>query len=871
MEMKRNIGKVSLIAGALLPMLSLTAVMAFPVQQDVSDAETVVPDAEPVLSEAELLKEKVTSGYKNLKFIQYDGVTEDTLYPEVMTVYEDVREALAAPGLDEGDVPRFKSILLDLSDLLLRGSVYYSNRGDMGEMTRYATAYVDLRTDPLMRDMSFSSADTDLYPSLVYCAASGAYNSGNYEKAADYLEEYLSTGATERREQVSLFLAQACLNAKCPERGVDRVIAATEQYPANFNLLMLALQCCLESGETERMQPLLTKALAMRPEDEQLLMAQGRIFEDTGDYSSAIDIFQQLYEQKPNSLSVNQHLALCYYNLAADYYNKSLVAGDDKTAKRYSRQAQAYFSSSRNKLETVVENDPTNPKYLRALAITYGCLGDKTRLDDLNVRMQALGLPTMPMNGMPESIAFSDGKSSGSGGAAAGAVPDFQQFARGYVERELASWAKRGEFEKTEDYEKRVNKDNVYQQYQMLCKRAESDYLRKYAGRLRINDLTLEPYDVDNESYMINSAMGPIVVHVPLKNKEAEAFKSTWNSIQLRNPRYFIKDNRVAIASVELVTSAGKTYRYDAAQAADYDFTDVAIDMSSFLAQGNSRRERTDGVAGSSTGKGNKVIRAKSDVDEGIPMTARKADKSIALIIANENYKQVTDVESALNDGETFAKYCTMTLGIPESQVMLYENVTYAEMLGALRKLRQLTDALGDGVDVIFYYAGHGFPDEGSKEAYLLPVDGDGFTSATSFSLKKLYSDLGSMGAENVMVFLDACFSGATREGGMLAEARGVALKPRLSEPEGNMFVLSAASDRETALPYREKNHGLFTYFLLKKLQETKGNVTLRDLSRYVEEMVKKNSLTVNQKLQTPHTVVSGRMGEIWNSKRLRP
>ncbi|MDE5808484.1 MAG: caspase family protein, partial [Muribaculaceae bacterium] len=257
-------------------------------------------------------------------------------------------------------------------------------------------------------------------------------------------------------------------------------------------------------------------------------------------------------------------------------------------------------------------------------------------------------------------------------------------------------------------------------------------------------------------------------------------------------------------------------------------------------------------------------------VDENIPVTSRKAEKTIALVISNENYKQVTDVESALNDGETFAKYCTMTLGIPESQVMTYENVTYAEMLGAMQKLKQLAGALGDGVDIIVYYAGHGFPDEGNKDAYLLPVDGDGFTTATSYPLKKLYSDLSGMGADNVMVFLDACFSGATRDGGMLAEARGVALKPRVSDPEGNMFVLSAASDQETALPYREKNHGLFTYYLLKKIQDTKGNVTLQDLSRYVEDMVKKNSLTVNRKLQTPRTSVSGRMKDNWTSKRLR-
>lgn len=816
-----------------------------------------------------MLVDKASDSYKNLKFIQYDGVLETELYPKVMEVYTNVNEAMEAPRLSDADRTRFKGILLDISNLLIKGSMFYSSAGDTDSMSRFATAYVDTRLNPAMQGMPFGSSDASMYPALLYCAASGAYNSGDYAKAADYLEAYLETDATDRREQVALFFGQACLNAKCPERAVEKLVGAVNAYPANFNLLMLALQNCLEAGYTDRMQPLLDKALVMRPDDEQLLNAQARLYENEGNYSSAIDLFQKLYDMKPNSLPVNQHLALCYYNQAADYYNKALMESEDKNSKKYMRQARAYFDTAASKLAIVVDNDPTNLKYLRALAISYGCMGDKTRLDDINVRLVALGQSPMPMNGMPESITFADNSAKASGASVK--VPDYQEFARAYVESKLAEWSKRKEFEKLEDYEKRVNQDNVYKEYQALCRQAEKDYLNRYTGRLRISDLSLHPYDVDNESYLIESTMGPIVVKVPLKNKEAEAFKSSWNAIQLRNPKYYIKDNHVAIASVDLVTSAGKTYSYSAANAANYDFTDVQLDVNSILAQSTSRQGRNNYTANRDTGSETRVIRAKSDVDENIPVTSRKAEKTVALVMANEDYKRVTKVESALNDGEIFAKYCTQTLGIPESQVMLMENLTYAEMLAAVQKLKHLTGALGDGVDVIVYYAGHGFPDEGSKDAYLLPVDGDGYTTAASYPLKKLYSELSAMGAANVMVFLDACFSGATRDGGMLAQARGVALKPKKTDPEGNMYVLSAASDQETALPYREKNHGMFTYFLLKKIKDSKGNATLKEISGYVEENVRKNSLTVNHKLQTPRTSVSGNMSRDWSSKKLRP
>lgn len=829
-------------------------------------AETNEEDNDALVSQQ--LADKVTESYKQLKFVQYEGVTEDQLYPMVMNVRNDVLAAMDAPKPLPDDVTRFKGILLDLAPLLMKASQYYSAQSQPEKMSEYARAYVDTRIDPRMADINFGTSADAVYPTMVYIAASSAYNAQDFAKAIDYFNAYLATKATDRREQVAMFLGQACLKENTPEKGIDRLLEAVNVYPANLQLLMITLQNCIDGGYSDNMQPLLDRALALKPGDEQLLALQARLYENDNNWNDALGIYQQLYDLRPNSMSVNQHLALCYYNLGADYYNRALMESDEKLSKKYSRQSNAYFSSAADKLNVVVENDPTNTKYLRALAVSYGCLGNKERLDEVNLRLSALGIAPMAMNGMPESIVFGDNAKK-ENTAQSQAVPDFQEFARGYVEMQLAEWSKRREFEKTEDFEKRVSQDNLYAEYQRLCKQAEADYLKKYAGRMRISDLQLEPYDIDNETYLINSAMGPIVVKVPLKNKEAEAFKSQWNSIKLRNPRYYIKDNRVAIASVELVTSAGKTYSYNSEKAADYDFTDVQLDVNSILAQ--NQRNNQSQAGGNVTAQKTNVIRAKSDVDQNIPVTSRRAEKTVALIMANENYKNVTAVSSALNDGETFAKYCTQTLGIPESQVMLYEDMTYAEMLSAVAKLRKLVAALGDGVDVIVYYAGHGFPDEGSKDAFLLPVDGDGFTTAASMPLKKFYSDLSAMHADNVMVFLDACFSGAARDGGMLAEARGVALKPREAAPEGNMFILSAASDQETALPYKEKNHGLFTYFLLKKIQETKGNVSLKDLSAYVEDQVKRNSLTVNSKMQTPRTSVSGNMANTWASKKLRP
>ena len=172
--------------------------------------------------------------------------------------------------------------------------------------------------------------------------------------------------------------------------------------------------------------------------------------------------------------------------------------------------------------------------------------------------------------------------------------------------------------------------------------------------------------------------------------------------------------------------------------------------------------------------------------------------------------------------------------------------------------------------NIILYYAGHGIPDEASKTAYLLPVDGSGTDVSTGYKLDDLYALLGKMPASRITVFMDACFSGSKREEGMLASARGVALKAKSGTPQGNMVVFSAAQGNETAYPNKEKQHGLFTYYLLKKLQETEGDVSLQDLGDYIITNVKQQSVLLNSKLQTPCVTPSATLGSEWQNWKLK-
>ena len=259
-----------------------------------------------------------------------------------------------------------------------------------------------------------------------------------------------------------------------------------------------------------------------------------------------------------------------------------------------------------------------------------------------------------------------------------------------------------------------------------------------------------------------------------------------------------------------------------------------------------------------------------SDVDKELPQTTVEQQNTFVVIIANEHYQTVDGVPFANNDGAMFEAYCRQTLGIPQDNIRMVKDATLNGMRHQIDWLRKVMETFNGRASAIVYYAGHGIPDEQSHASFLLPTDGYPTNMKSAYSLDELYQTLGNMPAHSVTVFLDACFSGSKRGEGMIASARGVEIKARNSTPRGNMVVFSAAQGNETAYPYNEQEHGMFTYYLLKKLKETKGEATLGDLADYITQSVKEKSIVVNSKSQTPSVSASPALTDSWKDMKLK-
>lgn len=264
--------------------------------------------------------------------------------------------------------------------------------------------------------------------------------------------------------------------------------------------------------------------------------------------------------------------------------------------------------------------------------------------------------------------------------------------------------------------------------------------------------------------------------------------------------------------------------------------------------------------------------REPSDVDVEIPDLGLKMPYRFALIIGNEDYttyqphlQSESNVAFAIHDAETFKEYAMKILGVPETNIILLTNARAIEMHNALDQVNLIAKNLEGKAEFFVFYAGHGFPDEKTQEPYLIPVDVSGSNLSFAIKLSEFYAKITEYPTVKTTVFIDACFSGGGRDQGLLA-ARAVRVRPRGPQISGNLVVFSATTGDQSALPWEEKQHGMFTYHLLKKLKETQGAVSYNELSEFLRTSVGSRSVMVNRKEQNPQTNISPTLDESWKN-----
>lgn len=250
----------------------------------------------------------------------------------------------------------------------------------------------------------------------------------------------------------------------------------------------------------------------------------------------------------------------------------------------------------------------------------------------------------------------------------------------------------------------------------------------------------------------------------------------------------------------------------------------------------------------------------QSDVDTVTIARPSVKKNAYAVVVGIEGYREnLPKADFAAHDAKLMGEYLIKVLGYPEENVVvrLNEKATRTDLEKYVESW--LVNHVEKDSSVFIYFSGHGAPDPKTSNAYLVPYDGDpAFIDKTGYPLKRLYEYLGKLPAKEVVVVLDSCFSGT---GGRSVIAEGT--RPMLLSIEnpvltgGRTVVLAASSGSQVSSAYKEKGHGLLTYFVLKGLrgeadQNKDGNIDLSELFEYAKPQIERTARREFNNEQTP-------------------
>jgi hypothetical protein len=263
------------------------------------------------------------------------------------------------------------------------------------------------------------------------------------------------------------------------------------------------------------------------------------------------------------------------------------------------------------------------------------------------------------------------------------------------------------------------------------------------------------------------------------------------------------------------------------------------------------------------------VASLRSDVDKDIPLGIPMNKKKYALIIGNQDYHShqtsldvEADADFAANDARVFAEYCEKTLGFPKENITVLIDAETSEMSRGLSQLVRFAEIENGQAELLYYYSGHGLPEEGTNIPYLIPVNVNGVNPSDGIALSLVYEELAKFKTVKTTIILDACFSGGARNKELVA-MKGIKVKAKIDAVPGNLVVLASSSGNESSAVYREKQHGYFTYFLLKNMQLNKGQGDLESITNEVAQNVARETARI-YKTQNPKVLPGAEIGEGW-------
>ena len=223
------------------------------------------------------------------------------------------------------------------------------------------------------------------------------------------------------------------------------------------------------------------------------------------------------------------------------------------------------------------------------------------------------------------------------------------------------------------------------------------------------------------------------------------------------------------------------------------------------------------------------------------------AEKRVALVVGNNDYRNVPKLQKAVNDARTMGD----TLKQLGFTVMVAENQNRQAFSQTLLAFDRAVEA---GDTAFFFYAGHGFEIAGQN--FLLPTDVPAATEGqeelvrdASVLADRIIERLQNRKVRTAILVFDACRNNPFERAGTRAVAGGGGLAPMTQLPEG-VFSIFSAGPRQTALDRLSNDdanpNSVFTRTFAKELTQPGANLV--QVAQRTRRLVSEMAETVRHK-----------------------
>ncbi len=273
------------------------------------------------------------------------------------------------------------------------------------------------------------------------------------------------------------------------------------------------------------------------------------------------------------------------------------------------------------------------------------------------------------------------------------------------------------------------------------------------------------------------------------------------------------------------------------------------------------------------------------------PSAPPKRDQwAVVIGIGSYENSAIPRLKYSVPDADAFHRTLVGPMGLKKENVILLTDRT--DRKPTLKNVKWalgtfLSRAAQKNDTVYVFFAGHGAPEADPRgiendglSKYLIPQDADpDDLYSTALAMDELQTIFSRIESDRVVVFLDACYSGAGGTGGRTFAAKKTRagtvddrFMERLTRSKGRAIV-TASRTNEVSFELPELGHGIFTYYLIEGLKGAAdlngdGIVTLQELYEYLEQQVTQKSRSVGG---NQHPVMKGEMEGVLPLTKVKP